>query len=72
MALQWTDQTTAKLTVREAGTSNSFNFDGVNPLNTAGTPAQYLDAANRILAIGGQSAVIDDITRTVKQKGVDE
>lgn len=72
MALQWTDQATARLTVREAGTTDTFNFEGVNPLNSAGTPSQFLDAANRILTIGGQSAVIDDITRTVKQKGAEE
>jgi len=72
MALQWTDQPTARLTVREAGTTDTFSFEGVNPLGTAGTPAQFLDAANRVLSIGGQSAVIDDITRTVKQKGAEE
>lgn len=72
MALQWTDQATARLSVREAGTTNTFNFEGVNPLASAGTPSQFLDAANRILSIGGQSAVIDDITRTVKQKGAEQ
>lgn len=72
MALQWTDQTIARLTVRENGTTNTFGFEGVNPSNSAGTPQQFLDAANRILNIGGLSAVITDITRTVKQKGVDE
>lgn len=71
MALQWTDQTIARLTVREDGTTNTFGFEGVNPSNSAGTPQQFLDAANRILNIGGLSAVINDITRTVKQKGVD-
>jgi len=71
MALQWSDSPTARLTVREQGTADSFGFEGVNSAADAGSPQQFLDAANRILAIGGLSAVITDITRTVKQKGVD-
>ena len=71
MAYTWNDQPTARLTVREQGTSNTFGFEGVNASNSAGTPQQFLDAANHILAIGGFSAVITDITRTIKQKGVE-
>lgn len=71
MAYTWTDQTTARLTVRQQGTSNTFGFEGVNASNSAGTPQQFLDAANRILNIGGLSAVITDITRTTKEKGVE-
>lgn len=71
MALQWTDQNIARLTVRKYGdASTSFGFEGVNPSNSAGTPQQYFDAAQRILSIGGLSATISDITRTIKQKGV--
>lgn len=72
MAFQWTDSSTARLTVREAGTTNTFGFEGVNAANDAGTPNDFLAAANNLLAIGGFSAVITDITRTIKQKGVDE
>ena len=71
MALQWSSNPTARLTVRENGTSDSFGFEGVNSSNDAGTPQQFLDAANRILAIGGLSAVITDISRTVKERGVE-
>ena len=72
MALQWEDQTIARLTVRKLNdASTSYGFEGVSPSNSAGTPQQFLDAANRILNIGGLSAVIDDITRTIKQKGVE-
>ena len=71
MAYTWNDQPTARLTVREQGTSNTFGFEGVNASNSAGTPQQFLDAANRILNIGGLSAVITDITRTKKEKGVE-
>ena len=71
MATAWADQTTARLTVREQNTTNTFGFEGVNPSNSAGDPQDFLDAANRILNIGGLSAVITDITRTVKQKGVE-
>lgn len=72
MALQWTDNKTARLSVRENGTADTFSFEGVNASDSAGTPQQFLDAANRILAIGGQSAVITGITRTIKQAGVEE
>ena len=71
MATQWANQPIARLTVREQGTTNTFGFEGVNPANSAGTPQDFLDAANRILHIGGLSAVITDITRTVKQKGIE-
>ena len=71
MAYEWSEQPTARLTVKEQGTTNTFGFEGVNASNTAGTPQQFLDAANRILDIGGFTAVITDITRTTKQKGVD-
>lgn len=71
MAYTWNDQPTARLTVRERGTTNTFGFEGVNAANTAGTPQQFLDAANHLLNIGGLSAVIDDITRTTKEKGVE-
>ena len=71
MAYVWSDQPTARLTVRKQGTSDTFGFEGVNASNTAGTPQQFLDAANRILNIGGLSAVIDNITRTKKEKGVE-
>ena len=71
MAYTWSDQPTARLTVRKQGTSETFGFEGVNASNSAGTPQQFLDAANRILNIGGLSAVITDITRTKKEKGVE-
>ena len=71
MAYTWSDEPTARLTVRKQGTSDTFGFEGVNASNTAGTPQQFLDAANRILNIGGLSAVIDNITRTKKEKGVE-
>ncbi|MBR3777116.1 MAG: hypothetical protein IKL02_05940 [Kiritimatiellae bacterium] len=71
MAYTWNDQPTARLTVRKQGTSDTFGFEGVNASNSAGTPEQFLAAANRILNIGGLSAVITDITRTKKEKGVE-
>lgn len=72
MAIQWNSSPTARLTVRESGTTNTFGFEGVNSSNDAGTPQDFLDAANRVLAIGGFSAVITNISRTVKQNGVDD
>lgn len=72
MAYTWTNQPTARLTVREAGVTDTFGFEGVNSANSAGTPQQFLDAANRILAIGGKTAVIDGITRSIKEQGVED
>jgi len=64
----WTNQPTARLSVRKSGSTDNFSFEGVNADNAAGTPAQYLAAANRILTIAGMSAVIDGITKSIKQE----
>lgn len=73
MVYTWNEQPTARLTVRKQNdASTSYGFEGVNASNSAGTPQQFLDAANHLLNIGGLSAVIDDITRTRKEKGVED
>lgn len=69
--MQWTIQPTARLTVKESGTSNTFGFEGVNASNEAGTPEQFLAAANRLLGISEKTAVIDGIIRTIKQEATD-
>lgn len=71
MALQWQNVPTARLTVRQAGTTDTFGFEGVNSSNSAGTPQQFLDAANRLLAIAGFTAVSDGMYRSVKQSAED-
>lgn len=68
--MEWSNQPTARLTVRKTGTTDTFGFEGVNAANNAGTPEQFLAAANRILEIGGLSATIDGITRSIKQEAV--
>lgn len=69
--MQWSSKQQGRLTVREEGTSNTFGFEGVNTDNSAGSPEVFLAAANHLLNIGGLSAVIDGIYRSVKQEGVD-
>lgn len=69
--MQWTNKPTARLTVTQQGTSNTFGFEGVNASNEAGTPEQFLAAANRMLGIVQQQAVIDGITRSIKQEATD-
>ncbi|MBR0061774.1 MAG: hypothetical protein IJP68_09895 [Selenomonadaceae bacterium] len=64
----WTNQPTARLSVRKSGTTDTLSFEGVNADNNAGTPSEYLAAANRILTIAGLSAVIDGITKSIKQE----
>lgn len=64
----WSNVPTATLKVRKAHSSESFSFVGVSSQNTAGTPEQFLDAANHLLDFGGLSAVITGISRTIKQE----
>lgn len=68
----WTNESKAKLTVKDAITPNNyFNFEGVNGGTIAGGPENFVNAANHLLNIAGLSATITGITRTVKQ-GDDE
>ena len=69
--MEWSSKQQGRLTVRKQGTSDTFGFEGVNTDNSAGSPETFLAAANHILNIGGLSAVIDGIYRSVKQEGVD-
>ena len=65
----WTNATTATLKVRRAGSiTDTFTFAGVNAANSAGTPENFLDAANHLLNIAGTSATITGMTRTVTQE----
>ena len=64
----WTNESKAKLTVKDAlEPSNYFSFEGVNGGTIAGSPQNFVDAANHLLNIAGLSATITGITRTVKQ-----
>lgn len=72
MAYEWSDSPVATLTVQKYGESGKYTFQGVSTDTAAGAPQNFLDAVNHLLAFGGQSAVIDGIERSVKQKGVDE
>lgn len=69
--LQWVDVPTARLTVMQSGTNNKFGFEGVNSASSAGTPSDFLTAANKILAIVGFTAVSDGMYRSVKQDAED-
>ena len=64
----WTNTPTATLKVRKANSSDSFSFVGVSSSNSAGTPEDFLAAANHLLDFGGLSAVKTGISRTVKQE----
>ena len=70
MAYQWDNMTTATLKLNGLSSSESFSFPGVSGSNEAGTPEDFLNAANHLLNICGQSAVIDGIKRNVSQEGV--
>ena len=69
MAYQW-DTITATLKLNGLSTSEVYTFPGVAGSNEAGTPDDFLAAANHLLNICGQSAVIDGIKRSVNQEGV--
>lgn len=65
----WTNATTATLKVRKAGSiTETFTFGGVNASNNAGTPENFLDAANHLLNIAGTSATITGMTRAITQE----
>lgn len=67
--MQWSNQNVARLNVKKTNDATAtFSFDGVNSAAEAGTPEQFLAAANRLLNIIQTSAVLDGITRTVKQE----
>lgn len=68
----WSNAKTATLKVREQGSATSnFTFAGVNPNNDAGSPENFLDAANRLLNIASLSATITGIARTVTQEAIE-
>ena len=72
MAYEWSDSPVSTLTVRKSGSgTDKYTFQGVSTDTAAGAPQNFLDAVNHLLAFGGQSAVIEGITRSVKQEGVD-
>lgn len=65
----WTNATTATLKVRKAGSATeTVTFNGVNAANNAGTPENFLDAANHLLNIAGTSATITGMTRAITQE----
>lgn len=67
--MQWTNQSTARLTVKQSGTSNTFSFEGVNA--TTGTPEQFIAATNRLLDIVQLTATTEGMTRSIKQEVTD-
>lgn len=64
----WSNEPTATLRVRKAGSSEFLSFVGVNSANSAGTPDDFLSAINNVLNIAGMSAIKGGMTRTVKQE----
>lgn len=71
MAYQWDNMITATLKLQGLSSSDSYSFPGVSGSNEAGTPEDFLNAANNLLNICGQSAVITGIKRNVSQEGVE-
>ena len=64
----WANQPTATLKVRKANSSESITFVGVSPDNSAGTPENFLDAANHLLDFAGMSAIKGGMTRSITQE----
>ena len=67
----WQNAPTATLKVRKSGSTETFSFPGVSDDASAGTPENFLDAANHLLDFAGLSAVKDGMIRVVTQ-GVSE
>lgn len=65
----WSATPVATLIVRKNDASDKeFNFVGVNSNNEAGTPEEFLDATNRLLAIAGMSAILTGMKREIIQE----
>ena len=71
MAYQWNNSAIATLKLNSTVVNETFSFPGVSGSNEAGTPDDFLDAANHLLNICGQSAIIEGIKRNVSQEGVE-
>ena len=67
----WENAVTGTLKVRKSGSTESFSIPGVSVDDDAGTPENFLAAANHLLNIAGLSAVQSGMTRTISQ-GVSE
>jgi len=67
----WSNEPTATLRVRKANSSESVNFVGVNSANNAGSPEDFLNAANHLLDFAGLSAVKTGMKRTVTQEVIE-
>lgn len=67
--MAWTFQQgyTATLKAKDANSNSSFSVGGVNA--TLSDPADAVNQLNKILNIGGQSAVVDANTKLTVTKG---
>ena len=69
----WTASSLAKLTVKRSDVpSETFTFDGVCGEAGAGSPEDFIGAANSLLSIAGMSATITGMSRTIKQGVAEE
>ena len=77
MADSWSNETSARVSVKDASTPGvSYSFEGMNSNNSAFAyslvPSNFLRAINMTLSIVGKEAQFSGITRTVKQEGVSD
>ena len=72
MSYSWDLSSSGTLKVSKPGDSNPYSFAGVTSNYASRTPESYFDAAVHMLAIGGLSAIIQDIRIDAKVKGVEE
>lgn len=61
----WVNSPTATLKVRKAHSSESISIPGVSSDSNAGTPENFLNAANHLLDFAGLSAVKTGMTLSV-------
>lgn len=67
----WGNNQVATLKLKKTD-AKTISLPGVNANNSAGTPEQFLAAANRLFAIVGEAAVINGIQRIVTQEAIQE
>lgn len=71
MAYSWNVQNVATLKAKKTD-SKTLSMPGVNSSNSAGTPAQFADATNRLIGIVGEQIILPGMSRVLTQEAIND
>ena len=71
MAYSWNIAKTATLKAKKTD-SKTLSMPGVNSADSAGTPAQFAEATNRLIGIVGEEIIIPGMVRVLDQEVVSD